>query len=552
MKRTPISGLGILLTLLLVACASPTLVPPTETLVPTPTQWVPPTETLVPTPTQWVPPTAIPTRQPTANPTSSPFPVPPPTLVPTVDPAALPDLLGAAFAVQQESGMDGHPLRRVTGWEYGLRSSDYGRPYRWLDSTHLLLFPLVGEQESEMFGAVELTLPVVINLDSGATWLPVPDRDSYLWPVWSDALQVLIVAKEGKILLLNADGDVVQTYTDRNPRDASFTSLYLSPSGRRLLVGFIWHDLETGQIVDFSGQHKWTMGNPGWSSDETRLFDCCFGYADAQTGQYGYFELGELRPVGRSGPFGEDFSSLRGHCVLNDTRALVEWDFFEGDEYGVVPLIDPLSETYEDIRILAGMGTDAACRTLKIAPDGGSILVHCQTESYLVDLHSFFAHSMTGDLSFASWSADSQFGLLVRDLDRETQRGEYLLLPAHGDVPEPVAETPVIAPAWSPQGARLAFLTDEARTLAVLDVAEHVVTKVTLPQPSVRPIWDPDGHSLAVQASDGSLWWVPDPAVDQAEQLTPPLPPVRDVSWSPTGDRLAFVNATDVYVVDVR
>lgn len=133
--------------------------------------------------------------------------------------------------------MDGHTLRRVTGWEHGLRSSDYGRPYRWLDSTHLLLFPLVGEQEHEMLGAVEHTLPVVVNLNIG------------------------------------------------------FTSLHLSPSGRRLLVGFVWHDLETGQMVDFSGQHKWTMGNPGWSSDETRLFDCCFGYADANLGGYGYFWL---------------------------------------------------------------------------------------------------------------------------------------------------------------------------------------------------------------------------------------------------------------------
>jgi hypothetical protein len=287
-----------------------------------------------------------------------------------VDPAVLPDLLGAAFTVQQESGVDGHTLRRVTGWEYGLRSSDYyGRPpYRWLDSTHLLLFPLVGEQEDEMFGAVELTLPVVVNLNSGAAWLPALDRDSYPKPIWSDALQVLIVAQEGEILLLNADGHAVQRYPDSTPPDIGFVTLHLSPSGRRLLAGFVWRDLETGQMVDFSGQHKWTMGNPGWSSDETRLFDCCFGYADANLGGYGYFWLDELRQVGRGGG-----GPLRSRWVLSDTRVLVEWDFFEGDEYGVIPLIDPLSQTYEDVRVLAGMSTDAACRTLKVAPDGGGL-----------------------------------------------------------------------------------------------------------------------------------------------------------------------------------
>ncbi|MDY6876294.1 MAG: hypothetical protein SWK90_08855 [Chloroflexota bacterium] len=539
MKRTLTLALvtGILFIFLLVACTSPTSPPPTGTLVPTPTQWMPPT--------------AIPTLQSTPTPTSSPIPVPWPTLIPTVDLAVLPDLLGAAFTVQQESGANGHTLRRVTGWEYGLRSSDYGRPYRWLNSTHLLLFPLVGEQEDEMFGAVERTLPVVVDLNSGAAWLPALNRDSYPKPIWSDALQVLIVAQEGEILLLSADGHAVQRYPDSTPPDIGIATLHLSPSGRRLLVGFVWHDLETGQIVDFSGQHKWTMGNPGWSSDETRLFDCCFGYGDAQTGQYGYFELGELHQVGRSGPF-EDFGSLSSRWVLSDTRVLVEWDFFESDEYGVIPLIDPLSQTYEDVRVLAGMSTDAACRTLKIAPDGGSLLVRCQTKSYLVDLHTFFTQSITDDLSFDSWSPDSQFVLLVRNLDWETQRGEYWLLPATGGDLHPVAGTWVVAPVWSPQGRSLAFLAGDARTLAVLDAETWMTRQVPLPGSATGIFWNPQGGSLAVQSADGSLWWIPDPAVDHAKQLTPPLPMIRDVRWSPDGERLAFVSATDLYVVDVR
>lgn len=537
MKRTLTLALvtGVLFILLLVACTSPT--PP------------PPTETLVPTPTQWAPPTAISTLQSTPTLTSSPIPVPWPTLIPTVDPAVLPDLLSAAFTVQQESGMDGHTLRRVTGWEYGLRSSDYyGRPpYRWLDCTHLLLFPLVGEQEEEMFGAVELTLPVVVNLNRGAAWLPALDRDSYPKPIWSDALQVLIVAQEGEILLLNADGHIVQSYTDRNPRDVGFTSLHLSPSGRRLLAGFVWRDLETGQTVDFSGQHKWTMGNPGWSSDETRLFDCCFGYADAQAGQYGYFELGELRQVGRGGG-----GPLRSRWVLSDTRVIVEWDFFEDDECGAIPLIDPLSQTYEDVRVLAGISTDAACGAPRIAPDGSRLFVNCRSESYLVDLYTFVTQTVTSDFWFVNWSPDSQFVLLVRNLDWETQRGEYWLLPATGGDLSPVAAAPVVAPAWNPQGRSLAFLAEDARTLTVLDAETWMTRQVPLPGSATGIFWRPQGDGLAVQAADGSLWWIRDPAVDHAKQLTPPLPMVRDVRWSPDGDHLAFVSATDLYVVDVR
>jgi len=65
MKRILISGLDILLTLLLVACASPTPPPPAETLVPTPTQWAPPTST----PT--VQPTGTITPHPACTPTTT-------------------------------------------------------------------------------------------------------------------------------------------------------------------------------------------------------------------------------------------------------------------------------------------------------------------------------------------------------------------------------------------------------------------------------------------------------------------------------------------------
>jgi Tol biopolymer transport system component len=104
---------------------------------------------------------------------------------------------------------------------------------------------------------------------------------------------------------------------------------------------------------------------------------------------------------------------------------------------------------------------------------------------------------------------------------------------------------------WSPQGRSLAFLEDP-RTLSVLDVGTWTTRQVLLPEPGTRVFWRPQGNGLTVQATDGSLWWIPDMAVDHAEQLTPPLPMIRDVRWSPDGERLAFVSATDLYVVDVH
>lgn len=126
-----------------------------------------------------------------------------------------------------------------------------------------------------------------------------------------------------------------------------------------------------------------------------------------------------------------------------------------------------------------------------------------------------------------------------------------MLLPATGGDLYPVAETSIVAPAWSPQGGSLAFLK-EPRTLSVLDIGTWTTRQVLLPEPVTRVFWRPQGDSLAVLADDGSPWWIPDLAVASVESLTPPLPAVRDLRWSPNGERLAFVSATDLYVVDVR
>ena len=527
-------GLPLILSIGVCARPTPTAVSP---LIPMSSPW----------PTATPPPTSAPTVTPSALPTStsmpSPTPIPKPTLVPTIDPTALPDLLNTAFTVQQESGMDGHPLRRVTGWEYGLCSSHrYSHPYRWLDNAHLLLFPLVGERENEMFGAIELTQPVVVNLNSGDVWLPA--WDGYQQPLWSDALQVLIVRQEREILLLDADGHVIQRYTDSTPRDLGIAPLHLSPSGRRLLAGFVWRDLETGRTADFSGQCKWTMGNPGWSSDETRLFDCCFGYADANTGEYGYFWLGELHQVGRGGG-----GPLSSRWVLSDTRVMVEWDFYDGDK-PAVPLIDPQAQAYVDLCDVAGLPGTSACAIgvfPSVAPDGE----HVRVDRYIVDLRTFVTYTIPSDFGFSGWSPDGQFALLAENWDPATGYAEYQLLSLADGNLYPVTETPGAAPAWGPLDKHLAFLAEDGDTLVMLDVETWTTHRVLLSQPSVDVFWHPQGDGLAVLAQDGGLWWISDLTTDTTEPLTPPLPGVHDVRWSPDGSHLAFVSGTDVYVVSI-
>ncbi len=547
--------------------------PPTDDLAGRATAYPPP-----PTLTSSPSPTFGPSPTPTPTPTPYPTYPPPPTLIPTLDSTTLPDRLRAALTLQMEERVNGHILQRVTGWEYGFRPSNYcaDGPYRWLDESHLLLYPITGEEEG--MGVSEFTLPVVMNLNDGQAWLPptngpTPSCDA---PLWSEALQTLIATTVQEVVLLKPDGTVAQHFAGGAPL---YYSSYLSPSGRRLVTGLIWRDLETGQTADFSGQHDFgkyeqVISNPGWSSDEKRLFNCCFSSADVGSGQFTVLNFSKLELPGRDGP-----GPGAPRWVLDDARVMIEFDLYEGGT-SVIPLIDPAAQTYSDVRLLASLGENTSCGAPRVAPDGEHIVVACSAPSgslnllssqtqleaatiegllggpalgplYLINLRTFFTQTLPAGWGFVNWAPDSQFILLARNYDSETQSSEYALLPIAGGDLYSVSETPILSPAWSQDGRLLAYLSEDGRAAVTLEAATHASRLTLLPRPSIGVIWGPHSDQLAALAEDGSLWWIPDPTIDYAEQLTSPLPNVRDVRWSPSGTHLAFASGVDVYVVGV-
>jgi hypothetical protein len=468
-----------------------------------------PTASFAKTPTAQVSTPSSPTRTvrptPKVRPTSTPL----PTLIPTLDPAVASERVRTSIRLEITTGLNAYPLQRVTGWPNGLRSSYYcpDGPYRWLNDDHLLIYPVTGEVEG--MGVYESVLPFIIDLNGSQAWQPASNGPTAGCdhPLWSEPLQLLVAADQAETFLYTPDGKVFRRYAGGNEPGRT---TYLSPSGRRVLIGYTWRDLETEQAVNV-GEGWWhTVWEPAWSSDESRLFWCCFLYADTRAGQVKSFQLGQLRLVGRGGP-GPGSSGIGSHWVLSDTRVMVDYDFY-GENRRAVPLIDPVAETYEDIGTLVpslcwGLPqVDSTSSTMSC-----SISPRSQSVRYVIDLRTFTTQTL------------------------------------------PLSTlTSVPTLTLSADGQQQAFLSPDGLTLNIGAMSVQATYPVSLSQPAINIYWPLQGDSLAVLAQDGSLWWLADAAADRVEQLTPPLPEVRDVKWSPDGDKLAFVSGPDVYVVTVK
>ena len=182
------------------------------------------------------------------------------------------------------------------------------------------------------------------------------------------------------------------------------------------------------------------------------------------------------------------------------------------------------------------------------------------------DIHSMFAdgsspQQLTSSTGFATEPAVSPDGTLVAYVDFQAG-GELKLMSADGSG---VVDLGVQGtyPAWSPNGARIAFMTGSG--IGVVGDFGDDVTLLPLPAGSTtgRPDWSPDGtqiafgyrfpghvdYDIAAVAADGR---------GAITRLTTSPVDDYDPAWSPTGDRIAFdrgpasgaITDGDLYVMD--
>ncbi len=442
--------------------ASPT---PTRTVLPTPT----PSLTQSPEPTQTALPTRIPTITPTrlglppATPTPNPLPV-----VTLVDTQVLSTTLLSALTMQEADH-----LVRVTGWPNGWRDG-CGTPI-WLDDEHLLAYAVTGEYES--YGTYQMSLPVLINLARGTVRLPVTGGPTEHCDrvIWSQQYQRLLALQVGETQVIDFDGNILYRLPGGDADGV------LSPSGRRLVTGSILIDLKTLDVqhgVSLPGD--W-FGDPAWSKDETRVFRCCFGYADFTRKIYKSFRL-EIEQEGRDcvGEFG-----CIGSLWIDATRVFVFWDFWAGDRHMWGAIVNPVKQTYLNPRPTNAPPYgenegDCIDWLARVSPDWQYSAISCGQQTYWMNLLTTATYTSTASARWADWSPDSQYLLLVSNLEKNTQRGQYWLQPVKGGSPIPLAEAPAFSPVW--QGKRAFYLAGTNDALNIFDLRTHARQQIPLPK----------------------------------------------------------------------
>jgi hypothetical protein len=561
---------------LITACGQVSQITLTESATPSPTDSPTPIQTTTPTIDIYALPTFSISSPPTfviPDGTNIPFPTPDlrfPTLLPTIDPKLVSSQLRESISIQSVESLNGHNLQRITGWHYGFHQSECDS-YEWLGSNHLLLRPRTGEgMKPAMDSSVRADLssePVVINLTNGNLWLrPQSSVSTYEWDCdsiyWSRELGIIINQQQYGTTF-GPVKDVVFTYTFDGQQIAEYWGkiLGISPSGEKILVDEdTIIDLRKDKVIDLAWHMNYDVGDSPtlyWSSDETRLYRCCFYYADLKTGKSYNLEWEDLQGVdGKPISFTLRSPHIGGQWVRNDTYFFPTWNYMS-DTGDPRIIFSPIEKKYYFIELPSASGINTETMSYTFSPDGmyawitGFNYGDGKTYGFLVNLITLetTTYDISGNDFF--WSPDSKFAW-IDNFDLGADSGIKLLSVSSGELKSltvnPVFDT---QPWWHPTDNVIAYVSDSKQKLELVNAQTMSTQELELPTNFDNSlVWSPDGDHIALTAEDGSLWQVSYPKLENLEQLTEPMPSMRSVAWSPDGNSIAFVSGTDIYIVD--
>ena len=490
-----------------------------------------------------------------------------PTSIPTIDPTHIPEILSKAFSIKALEGVNGHTMQQVTGWKNGLGggflyTSCTG--YIWLDTEHLLLYPATGQVDlPEGWSPAKINVvrqPVVINLKNGLAWLPPVKA-----PASPETCDTIEWSSKLGILILPEDSDsvsTVSTYTYDGFKLASYPGrlLDVSPSGTKVL-------LEDNTVIDLQTNKKTTLTweldinqepfhyDSYWTADETRIFRCCYYYADLSAGISYHSERSDFQNTNDSQR--ESWGLLEmGGWIQNDTYFLPQWNWLDYGDISHLPMIDPARRVVIDAREKAGIPEDWSCTAMYTSPDGKYVWLTGFGDSYLIDLINFKAQYYPRETySSVYWSPDSKFALLENYDSSNINHQYFNLLSLSNNKIQSLDIKDLSAfwyGWWHPTDHVFAYISEDSQKLVLFNIETMSTQELTSPVTFQSYTWSPKGDRIALVAEDGSVWQIDYPALENFEQLTPSISGVRGAEWSPDGKFISFVGISDIYIVETN
>jgi Tol biopolymer transport system component len=207
------------------------------------------------------------------------------------------------------------------------------------------------------------------------------------------------------------------------------------------------------------------------------------------------------------------------------------------------------------------------------SPDGTKVLFLRTTEeeaacglpacaqSWVIDADGRNARRLTPldeDVEAPAWSPDGRrIAFAKRDLGRESAEGsdyeaDIYVMKADGTEPTRLTDRAgwESTPSWSPDGDQIAFSTEDGEEgdIFVVNSDGSELTRLTdLPGIEIDPTWSPDGERIAfsTQWIERADVYVMNADGSDLQRLTDPAVGETSPAWSPDGDTLAFWREDD-------